>query len=50
MLTPSSLRGVLGLSLLFPMVYAGQSQPGLEARRKALADLLAEQWEYTLRT
>src|SRR5208283_4121207 len=29
---------------------AAQAAPGLEARRKALNDLLAEQWEYRLRT
>jgi uncharacterized protein (DUF885 family) len=44
------LYSVLGLSLLSPLFCAGQSQPGLEARRKALTDLLAEQWEYTMRT
>src|SRR5271154_7049220 len=41
---------VLSLSLLGPLCCAAQSQPGLDARRKALADLLAEQWEYTMRT
>ena len=41
---------VLGLSLLGPLFCATQSQPGIDARRKALADLLAEQWEYTMRT
>jgi len=45
-----NLRLVLGLSLLCPLFCAGQSQPGLDARRKALTDLLAEQWEYTMRT
>jgi len=45
-----ALRFVLGLSLLGPLVCAGQSPPSLDARRKALADLLAEQWEYNLRT
>src|SRR6202011_970375 len=29
---------------------AAQTAPTLEARRKALNDLLAEQWEYRLRT
>src|ERR1700741_5671329 len=29
---------------------AAQTAPSLEARRKALNDLLAEQWEYRLRT
>ena len=41
---------VLGLSLLSPLCCAGQSQPGVDARRKALADLLAEQWDYRMRT
>src|SRR5271169_6174837 len=41
---------VLGLSLVGPLLCGGQSQPGLGARRKALADLLAEQWEYQMRT
>ena len=41
---------VLSLGLLGPLCCAGQSQPGLDARRKALVDLLAEQWEYTMRT
>src|ERR1700691_2707890 len=45
-----NLHFVVGLSLLGPLFCAGQSQPGLDARRKALADLLAEQWEYTMRT
>jgi hypothetical protein len=38
------LRFVLGLSLLGPLVCAGQSPPpSLDTRRKALADPLAEQ-------
>jgi uncharacterized protein (DUF885 family) len=41
---------VLGLSLLSPLCCAGQSQPGVDARHKALADLLAEQWDYRMRT
>jgi uncharacterized protein (DUF885 family) len=41
---------ILGLNLLGPLLAACQTPPGLEARRKALADLLAEQWEYNLRT
>ncbi|MGB2604851.1 MAG: DUF885 domain-containing protein [Candidatus Sulfotelmatobacter sp.] len=36
-------------SLLCGNVFASQ-QPDLEGRRKALNDLLAERWEYTLRT
>ena len=39
------------LSLICPgLVVAGQAPSGVESRRKALDDLLAEQWEYTLRT
>src|ERR1700722_12626394 len=45
-----SLHFILGLTLLCPLFCAAQSQPGLDARRKALADLLSEQWEYTMRT
>src|SRR5271165_5403416 len=41
---------VLGLSLLSPSLCAGQPLPGVDARRKALADLLAEQWDYRMRT
>src|ERR1700722_5439548 len=37
----------LGLSLVLPAV--SQSRSSLEARRKALNDLLAEQWEQRLR-
>jgi len=44
------MRFVITLSLLGPLCCAAQSEPGLDARRKALADLLAEQWEYTMRT
>ena len=40
----------LGLSLVSPQLYAGQSSGSLDARRKALTDLLAEQWEYRMRT
>lgn len=43
-------RVVVGLSLLCSLFCAGQSQSGVDSRRKALADLLAEQWEYTMRT
>ena len=42
------LVSILGVSLLTPLF--AQSPPGLEARRKALNDLLAERWEYGLRT
>lgn len=45
-----NLRVALSLSLLCPLYCAGQLHPGLDSRRKALADLLAEQWEYTMRT
>jgi hypothetical protein len=42
---------VLGLSLIAPLVCAGQSAPpSVDARRKALTGLLAEQWEYNLST
>ena len=39
----------IALSLCAALV-AGQTAPTLEARRKALNDLLTEQWEYFLRT
>src|SRR5271154_4531018 len=38
------------ISLLCASVFAATPQSDLEGRRKALNDLLAEQWEYTLRT
>src|SRR5271167_3129194 len=38
------------ISLLCSTVLAAPPQSDLEARRKALNDLLAERWEYTLRT
>jgi uncharacterized protein (DUF885 family) len=38
------------LSLLFALLVAQASPQDLEARRKQLADLLDEQWEYTMRT
>lgn len=41
---------LLLLILLLPAVAAVPSAADLEARRKALNDLLAEQWEYNLRT
>ena len=43
------LFGLL-MSLLCSSVSAAPSQSDVEARRKALNDLLAERWEYTLRT
>ena len=43
------LFGLL-LPLLCSSVFAAPSQSDVEARRKALNDLLAERWEYTLRT
>jgi len=46
----SAVVMAVGVSLLSPWCCAGQPQSGLDARRKALADLLAEQWEYRLRT
>jgi len=41
---------VSSLCVLCSFLIAGQSPSSLEARRKALNDLLAEQWEYRLRT
>jgi len=38
------------LMLLLPAAAASSPAVDLEARRKALSDLLAEQWEYNLRT
>ena len=40
----------LGFGLLSALLCAGQPPAGLDARRKALADLLAEQWDYRMRT
>jgi uncharacterized protein (DUF885 family) len=40
----------LALGLLCSFSAAQQSQSSVESRRKALNDLLAEQWEYKLRT
>jgi len=40
----------LALGLLCSFSTAQQSQSSVESRRKALNDLLAEQWEYKLRT
>jgi uncharacterized protein (DUF885 family) len=44
--------GLLALlaSLLISTTFAAPTQADLEGRRKALNDLLAERWEYTLRT
>jgi uncharacterized protein (DUF885 family) len=52
------MRPILAFILLFTAIAAGSAAStapaaapaGLEARRKALADLLAEQWEYNLST
>lgn len=41
---------MLCLSLLLPLAAMAAPAADLETRRKALNDLLAEQWEYTLRT
>jgi uncharacterized protein (DUF885 family) len=41
---------ILGLALLSSLIGAAESPASLDARRKALADLLSEQWEYNLRT
>lgn len=44
------LHSLLAIALLIPATVAAASPTGLEARRKALNDLLHEQWEYGLRT
>ena len=42
---------LLALAMLIPATVAAANPPAdLEARRKALNDLLHEQWEYTMRT
>ena len=42
---------LLTVAILIPATLAAANQPAdLEARRKALSDLLHEQWEYTMRT
>jgi len=42
---------LLVITMMLPAVlFAGNSANDLESRRKALNDLLSEQWEYTLRT
>jgi uncharacterized protein (DUF885 family) len=42
---------LLALAMLIPAAVAAANSPAdLEARRKALNDLLHEQWEYTMRT
>jgi uncharacterized protein (DUF885 family) len=46
----SQFLSALLLSLLCSTALAAPSNPELEGRRKALNDLLAEQWEYSLRT
>jgi len=46
----SVLLFLLLLMLLLPAVAAAPPAADLEARRKALNDLLAEQWEYSLKT
>jgi len=46
----SLLLSALLMSLLCSSVFATSPQSDLEARRKSLNDLLAERWEYTLRT
>jgi uncharacterized protein (DUF885 family) len=40
----------LAAALLIPAAMAADSSSDLETRRKALSDLLHEQWEYTMRT
>jgi uncharacterized protein (DUF885 family) len=46
----SLVLSALLISLLCSTVFAAPPQSDLESRRKALNDLLAERWEYTLRT
>jgi uncharacterized protein (DUF885 family) len=46
----SLVLSVLLISLPCASVFASAPQSDLESRRKALNDLLAESWEYTLRT
>jgi hypothetical protein len=46
----SPFLSALLISLLCSTAFAAPPNPELEGRRKALNDLLAEQWEYTLRT
>ena len=42
---------ILALALLVPVGFAASNPPAdLEARRKALKDLLSERWEYAMRT
>jgi uncharacterized protein (DUF885 family) len=48
-LFPRLLGLALSVALLSPHIVMGQAPAELEARRKALNDLLAEQWEYKLR-
>jgi uncharacterized protein (DUF885 family) len=45
------LRCLLATAMLVPLTTAAANSPAsLESRRKALNDLLHEQWEYTMRT
>jgi uncharacterized protein (DUF885 family) len=46
----SFVLSALLMSLLCSCAFAATPQSDLEGRRKALNDLLAERWEYTLRT
>jgi len=46
----SVLTFVVLLSLFCPLTFAAKPQSDLDSRRKALTELLAEQWEYRLRT
>jgi uncharacterized protein (DUF885 family) len=46
----SFILSALLISLLCSTVFAAPPQPDLDNRRKALNDLLAERWEYSLRT
>jgi uncharacterized protein (DUF885 family) len=44
------LVSLCAITLFVPAMFAANSATDLESRRKALNDLLHEQWEYTLRT
>src|SRR3977135_3902565 len=48
------MRKLLSLVLIFtigaPLMAFAKATPSLDSRRKALNDLLAEQWEYTMQT
>ncbi|MBA5686088.1 DUF885 domain-containing protein [Rugamonas apoptosis] len=51
-MTLTSRRGASALlfSLVMGLAHAGAAAPDLAARRQALASLITEQWDYTMRT